>query len=324
MTIRTRLLVVLAATVLLAVAATGYTLHAADHRTAKTAPIVLGAPGQIVFRDMRLGPAKDHLAAVPAASPDGPRTDSGLVCARFHAASGTGLCLRNRPGLAPSYEAAVVDANLRELRRVTGAGIPSRTRVSPSGHLAAWTVFVSGDSYGGTNFSTRTSLLDTRTGRLVRSLEEFTVIKDGARYQAADVNFWGVTFADDQHFYATLSTNGKTYLIAGDTARREVRTLHENVECPSLSPDGSTIVYKKRVRSPATGRPWRLHALDLRSMRETPLAEARNVDDQAVWLNAAEVAYSLPGDYGADLWAVPADGTGAPRRLLGAALNPVF
>ncbi|WP_131737137.1 TolB family protein [Actinomadura roseirufa] len=324
MTVRTRLLILLAATVVLAVAATGYTLHTAGHGTPRIVPLTLGAPGRIVFRDMRMGAGKDHLAAVPSTAPTGPRVNGALVCARFHAASGTGLCLRNRPGLTPSYDAVLVDGALRERRHFRGAGLPSRTRVSPSGHMAAWTVFVSGDSYGGPNFSTRTSILDTRTGRLIPSLEDFTVLKDGSHYRSADINFWGVTFADDDHFYATLATHGKTYLVSGDLTRREARTLHENVECPSLSPDRTTIVYKKRVRSPATGRPWALYALDLRTMRETALAESRNVDDQAVWMNAKEVAYSLPGDFGSDLWTVPVDGTGAPRLLLTAALNPVF
>ncbi|MER6807761.1 hypothetical protein ABT299_00650 [Spirillospora sp. NPDC000708] len=59
-------------------------------------------------------------------------------------------------------------------------------------------------------------------------------------------------------------------------------------------------------------------------MRETPLAETRSVDDQAVWIGGTQVAYSLPGDYGSDLWTVPADGSRTPRRFLTAALNPVF
>ncbi|POM27007.1 hypothetical protein BTM25_14150 [Actinomadura rubteroloni] len=326
MTLRTRLLIVAACALVLGLAATLFTLRAGSSaaNAGRGEQFTLGTPGRIVFRDMRMGPGKDHLASVAAADPGGPRTVSGLVCARFHAASGTGLCLRDVPGLAPGYDAVVVDARLRPQRHVKGTGVPSRTRVSPSGRMAAWTVFVSGDNYGGMNFSTRTSILDTRTGHLIPSLESFTVYKDGTRYQAADTNFWGVTFKDDTHFYATLATHGKTYLIAGDTTRREVTTLHANVECPSLSPDGTAIVYKKRVRDASTGRPWHLYRLDLATQRETPLAESRNVDDQALWIDATHVAYSLPGDYGSDLWTVPADGTGAPRKLLQAALNAVF
>lgn len=54
-----------------------------------------------------------------------------------------------------------------------------------------------------------------------------------------------------------------------------------------------------------------------------PLAETRSVDDQAVWIGGTQVAYSLPGDYGSDLWTVPPTAP-APRRFLTAALNPVF
>ena len=47
--------------------------------------------------------------------------------------------------------------------------------------------------------------------------------------------------------------------------------IHENVECPSLSPDGTRIAYKKRDRlDPA---PWQLTVLDLATMRETPLGD---------------------------------------------------
>jgi hypothetical protein len=59
-------------------------------------------------------------------------------------------------------------------------------------------------------------------------------------------------------------------------------------------------------------------------MRETALAEHRSVDDQAVWADDRTLVYALPGDYGADLWTVPADGGGTPRRLLPGALAPAY
>jgi Tol biopolymer transport system component len=189
-------------------------------------------------------------------------------------------------------------------------------------------VFVSGESYATAYFSTRTSILDTRSGKLTASLEEFTITRDGKRYRAADVNFWGVTFADDDTFYATLNTAGSTYLVRGSLSGRSVTTLHENVECPSLSPDGTRIAYKKRVLGGAAL--WREHVLDLRTMRETPLAERRSVDDQAVWLDDDTLAYTLPpkggavaGQEGGDLWTVSADGSGKPRLLLADASAPV-
>ncbi|MEU9714304.1 hypothetical protein [Streptomyces sp. NPDC047976] len=285
-----------------------------------------GGGSRMVFRNMAWGPHRDELATAPAGAPGGPRTASGVSCLRFHAAAGTGICLRaDKGGVQESYRAVVLDAGLKEVSAHPLAGIPTRARVSPGGHLAAWTVFVGGDSYAGTDFSTRTSLLDLRTGKLDASLEDFTVIKDGKEYRNADVNFWGVTFtADEKGFYATLATGGRTYLVRGDLAARTVTTLRENLECPSLSPDGTRLAFKKRVPGLPAEAPWRLYVLDLASMRETPLAEERSVDDQVVWRDDRTLVYSLPGDFGADLYTLPADGGGAPVRLADSALAPAF
>ncbi|MFE1560523.1 TolB family protein [Streptomyces sp. NPDC058734] len=285
-----------------------------------------GGGSRMVFRNMAWGPHRDELATAPAGAPGGPRTASGVSCLRFHAAAGTGICLRaDKGGVQESYRAVVLDAGLKEVSAHPLAGIPTRARVSPGGHLAAWTVFVGGDSYAGTDFSTRTSLLDLRTGKLDASLEDFTVLKDGKEYRNADVNFWGVTFtADEKGFYATLATGGRTYLVRGDLAARTVTTLRENLECPSLSPDGTRLAFKKRVPGLPAEAPWRLYVLDLASMRETPLAEERSVDDQVVWRDDRTLVYSLPGDFGADLYTLPADGGGAPVRLADSALAPAF
>jgi hypothetical protein len=335
---RNRLLVLIAAVMLLATVAVVSVLRAADRADRKNQtqaggpPVVAGhaslvADGRrrMVFRNMAWGPHRDELATVPATAPGGPRTASGVKCLRFYAAAGTGICLQAVHGkVQDTYRAVVLDSSLRELRRYPLAGIPTRARVSPSGRMVAWTVFVSGDSYAGTAFSTRTSILDTRTWALQSSLESYGVIKDGHAYHAADINFWGVTFADDTRFYATLATGGSTYLVQGDAAAHTVRTLRGNVECPSLSPDGTRIVFKKRVKGLSPDAPWRLFVLDLRTMRETPLAERRSVDDQVVWSDAHAIVYALSGDYGADLWTVPADGQGTARRLMNAALAPAY
>lgn len=338
MTYRNRLLILVAAIAMLAVVATVSVLHAAD-RAGRTAQAQEGGPpvaaGHVslaassqrlmVFRNMAWGPHRDELSTVPAATPTGPRTASGVKCLRFHTAAGTGICLQAvRGAVQDGYRAVILDSRLHELRRYPLAGIPTRARVSPSGRMVGWTVFVSGDSYAGTAFSTRTSILDTRTWGLQSSLESYRITKDGHSFHAADVNFWGVTFADDTRFYATMATGGRTYLVQGDAAAGTVRTLRENVECPSLSPDGTRIVFKKRVKGLSPDAPWRLYALDLPTMRETPLAERRSVDDQVVWSDAHTIVYALAGDYGSDLWTVPADGKGAARRLMTAALAPAY
>jgi hypothetical protein len=337
MTLRNRVLVLVAAVAALAVVAVASVLHASARaeRRNETQPggpkitagrITLTAPGTMVFRNMAWGPHRDELTTVPAATPSGPRTASGLKCLRFYASSGTGVCLQAVHGtVTDTYRALILDAHLKETARYDVPGIPSRARVSPTGHFAAWTAFVGGDSYAGTNFSTRAAIVDTRTGKLIPTLESFRILKDGHAYRSADVNFWGVTFAaDDRTFYATLATKGSTYLVRGDLRARTVTTLHTNVECPSLSPDGTRIAYKKRVKGLPKDAPWHLYVLDLRTMRETSLAEPRSVDDQAVWRDDHTIVYAMPGDYGADLYSVPADGTGRARRISGAAVSPAF
>lgn len=337
MTLRNRILVLLAAVAALAAVAVASVLHAsarAERRNEAqpggpritTGQITLTTPSRMVFRNMAWGPHRDELTTVPAADPAGPRTASGLKCLRFYASSGTGVCLQAVHGtVTDTYRALILDAHLKETARYDVPGIPSRARVSPTGHYAAWTAFVGGDSYAGTNFSTRAAIVDTRTGRLTPTLESFRILKDGHVYHAADVNFWGVTFAaDDRTFYATLATKGRTYLVRGDLRAHTVTTVHTNVECPSLSPDGTRIAFKKRVPGLPKDAPWHLYVLDLRTMRETPLAESRSVDDQAVWRDDHTIVYALPGDYGADLYEVPADGTGKPRRISTAAVSPAY
>ncbi|MCW2881887.1 MAG: TolB [Sphaerisporangium sp.] len=326
---RTRVAILVIAVLLFGAAAVVYVLRARSAAAVapRAAPSSSPAPRETALERgdllmVRAGPSPDSglVLAVPASGEGQPRS-TGLRCKRFYAAAGTGLCLRVTNGLVTRSEAIVVDDHLREVRRVALSGIPSRARVSASGRMVAWTFFAAGDSYLSVGLSTRAGILDTRTGTLVKSLEDFTLEKDGRNYRAPDLNYWGVTFAsDDNRFYATVSTEGRTYLVEGDFAKRRVRVLRENAECPSLSPDGTRVVYKKRTSSFTD--PWRLHMLDLRTGRERALAEPANVDDQVAWLDAQTVMYSrLRGD-SSDVWRVPADGSGRPELLLRDAYSP--
>jgi hypothetical protein len=335
--LRRRLLILLAAVLVLAGVATGVVLRAADRAeqanrpqkgdpTVSAGKLTLSQKDRLTFVNAAAGPYRTAVASVPSTDPGGGRTASDLKCVRFYAANGTGVCLQSNPGvLKQSNRALLLDADLRTERTFPLAGTPSRARVSPSGRFAAWTVFVSGESYASAFFSTRTSILDTETMKLIPSLETFDITLDGKSYEAADVNFWGVTFAaDDDTFYATLNTANKTYLVRGSISRQSVTTLLENVECPSLSPDGTRVAFKKRALSRTDL--WREHVLDLRTMKDTALAERHSVDDQATWLDNETVAYALPTSEGkagsSDLWSVPANGTGSPRLLIAGASSP--
>src|SRR4029453_17529121 len=115
--------------------------------------------------------------------------------------------------------------------------------------------------YSSSSFSTKTTLVDMASGDVLGDLEQFATWRDGKRFAAADFNFWGLTFARESNpCYASLQTARKTYLVRGDLGLRKLTVLHENVECPSLSPDNRLIAYKKRVGPQPDA--WRLYILD--------------------------------------------------------------
>ena len=283
------------------------------------------AAGELTYRSTVLGPDFGKLVEVRigAASTAVP-TVSTVPCERSYTASRVLLCLQSEGSLVSQAYAEVYDSSLKQIKKLAIAGSPNRARLSADGRMAAWTTFVYGDSYTTPGASTRASILDLKTGQYVDSLENFNAFVDGKPYKAVDINFWGVTFtADDNAFYATMGSNGKTWLMKGDFKAHTLNALRENVECPSLSPDGTRIVFKKRV-SDDVRHPWRFTVLDLATMRETPLAETRSVDDQAAWLDNGTVMYAVPhdDDPGSDLYAVPADGSGAPRLLAANGTSP--
>lgn len=257
-----------------------------------------------------------------------------MNCDRVHAASsggGRGICLEAKRGVITTYHAHLFDSSLRQTASFDLAGAPSRTRMSADGTLAATTVFVSGHSYSSPGFSTRTSIIDAQGGRLIAAdLEAFAVTKDGQPFKASDFNFWGVTFTPDaKGFYATLQTGGQQWLVQGDIAQQRMTVIAPNIECPSLSPDGQRIAFKRRITPPPQGRVvWQLIVRELASGQETALArETRNVDDQVEWIDNREIAYSLPDDTtpaATNAWALVIDGSSAPRLLAPLAYSPAI
>jgi hypothetical protein len=314
--LRSRVALVSAAALVLAGVGIGYSLYAAarsggdSHAAGHAVP---ASDDGLYIRD-----SEGSVVLQQGSGTSTRRTSTGLDCNRFYAAGDTAVCLSVEGSLKPTTKVEVLDADLTPAESFTYSGVPTRARVSPSGRMVAWTVFVTGDNYAGTNFSTRTGIYDRKTGRIIDSLEGIPLHIDGERVRRVDVNYWGVTFAaDDNTFYATVSTAGKTYLIEGDIANWSATALRENLECPSLSPDGTKLAFKKRVNDSVDDR-WRLYVLDLESMQETALAEDRNVDDQAAWLDDDTVAYAVDGG----VWSVPADGSGEPRLIADDASSP--
>lgn len=272
----------------------------------------------VVYRS--LAPSSQGRAAIaPLSAPATPDPElAPLDCDRVHFNGATGVCLARGGSFAAGYRAQIFGPDLRVRDEVDVAGIASRVRVSPDGRWGSVTMFVTGHSYAEAGaFSTETILIDLARGERIANLEDFTVSRDGRVVTAIDRNFWGTTFAPDgDTFYATLATGGSTYLVRGSIRDRTMRTLHGNVECPSLSPDGTRVAYKKRMGSGTN--PWRLTVLELKTMRETPLPGTEGLDDQAEWLDGDRILYGAEHE----IRVVPADGSGRPRSFRGAADSP--
>ncbi len=325
------------AIVCLAVGA-GYLLYArdrsnAEERNAKKVSVAdrseldaFVSEPNMLFRSTAYGDTYGKVSVVPIDAPDGPRAVTPLSCERVDMAGRRGICLTADRGVITTYGGLVFDEKFRMTHEFDLPGLPSRARVAPDGDLAAMTVFVSGDSYAGSSFSTRTIFVDLGSGELLGNLEDFEVTDDGAVVDAVDRNYWGVTFAPDSDtFYATLQTNGQIYLIKGKVSERSAKVVDEGIECPSLSPDGTRIAYKKRIGD-ALSVEWRLHVRDLRTGEDVELSENRNVDDQVEWFDDENVLFGLPksqsGTAETNTWTVPADGTGQPELLVPRAWSP--
>ncbi len=277
----------------------------------------------VVFVNTTYDENNNRVALAALDAPGGSRLVTRLRCERVHMAAHVGMCLNADRGVLTKYYGYLFDESFHERARFPLQGTPSRTRVSPDGKLAAVTVFVNGDSYAANSFSTRTSIIDATSGQMLGELEQFTADRDGVPFRAADFNYWGVTFTREPGiFYATLATAGHKWLVRGNASTRRVSVVYDEVECPSLSPDDTRVVYKKRETT--NGRMgWRLYVLTLQTLTAVPLAEVQSVDDQAEWLDATHVLYSLPDPVGGStVWVTPADGSGTPSPFLRQAYSP--
>jgi hypothetical protein len=277
----------------------------------------------LFFQNVAKGPDFGKLAAVPRSAPGAARKVGELRCDRYAVARSTGICLRVQQGsLPPVTDLLVLGPDQVVRHQESLPGTPSRARVSPDGRFVYWTLFVTGDSYSATGFSTRSGLYEVPTGQLVKSIEELAVFVKGRRFFASDVNYWGITFgADGNRFYATLGSKGKTYLIEADYRQYRGEAILENVECPSLSPDGKRIAFKQKVSDGV----WRLAVVELATRRVIRLAETRSVDDQPLWRDDSTILYGMRRDGDAsDVWSVPANGGGSPVLLIPDASSPAY
>lgn len=293
-----------------------------------TPPLTLAtvrARPHVMFLATDLAPEK-HIAVSPLDDLS-VRLDTGLVCERFHFQRGAGIALGGPRAPGGVW---VFDAELKYVRAISVSGVPSRARVSPDGTRAGFTFFVSGDSYKIDGFSTRAYLLDLvdSAARPV-DLEYSALWRGETRVDAPDLNYWGITFPrTGPEYFATVATNDQRFLVRGSSLSKDVHVAHADVECPSLSPDGKRIAFKRRIRG-ENGIEWRLAVLDLGldDVRDLTL-ETRNVDDQVEWLDDGHLLYAVrPATPAAtratDVWSLAVDTATPPVLFAHDALSPV-
>ena len=282
----------------------------------------------LLFTNLTTGANQQNRAAVVSLqSPEGARGMTRLACQRLYFAGGRGLCLGEDGGTAAldddvvASHAYVFGADFQISHDITLGGFPSRVRVSPDGRYGATTVFVAGHSYGDAGFSTETTLIDLESGAKLANLEQFAVLRDGKHFGR-----WTSTIGARRLRPRAIASTPRWPAAAGPTwsrvrsAARQMRTLRENVECPSLSPDGPAPGFQETGRRAAAPglAVSRARPGATATMTETPLAESRSIDDQIEWLDDRQVLY---GD-GSTVWVAAADGSGQPRKFLSQASSP--
>jgi len=283
----------------------------------------LPAGPRVFFRHTGNDAHYGDVAVVPLQHPGGPRRFIPLDCVRVYATASDASCLRATDHAGTTHELDELDADWQVSDTVALAGLPSRTRLSPDGSLVATTTFLTHDSYENHGFVTATEIRRVG-GETYGDLDDFRLVIDGHEVTAHDVNVWGVTFVDDNDFYATAATGGRTWLVHGDLSTRSLVPVRSNAECPSVSPDHTRVAYK--VDRPGRGRYWSLAVLDLTTDRQVVLhGERANVDDQVEWLDDDTLLYGLPRPRQpgvTDVWAIRTRGDAAPRVFIKDAWSP--
>ncbi|WP_043429858.1 TolB family protein [Arthrobacter sp. FB24] len=317
---RKRWIILLVITVVVLAGAGSYAANAfqrfQDSRSAASAVSVasggaLPAAAFVLFRNTAPGQGYGMAATVPLGEPAGQRDLASEACDRVYGTARNIVCLKTNRGLVTNFEAVLLNREWQPTSRWAVPGMPSRTRMSADGSLVSTTVFVTGHSYGASGFSTETSISRTDGSPVTGTLEGFALLVNGAQVTAADRNIWGVTFVPGEAdaFYATAASSGRIWLVKGSISARTLTAIHDGVECPSLSPDGTRVAYKKNTGTPLAAH-WKIAILDLAGGKETVLSETRSVDDQIEWLDDGTLLYGLPRDGAegdSDIWQITAD-----------------
>jgi len=221
---------------------------------------------------------------------DGSRTLLDRSCLRVHIGGDNGVCL--------SEDEAFLGSHLTSFFPVINPAhdilsypsvLPSRARISPDGRFSATTGFISGSSYADISGDTSTlTIVDEIEFGASRTASGFSVNANDSRY-TNEGQYWGITFGRDDDFYVTGFYGELPEIMRGSLNDFSLEPTGWIGSCPSLSPDGQTLIFKEQRQDGG----FDLVAVNVATQEKRPLAETRSVDDQVEWLDNDTILYAL-------------------------------
>ncbi len=255
---------------------------------------VSAAPGEVLVINRVPGDDYGKLAVRHA---DGTRTLLERECVRVHIAAEHGVCVSQNDGIVATFTTTFFESiNPQVEIKSYASALPSRARISPEGTFSAVTAFVTGSSYEdiGAETTTIVTIDQIESTRRIRGTGQLTINSDEDRFKNLDPQYWGITFADENEFYITGFYGEEPEVMRGWLDDMTLEPTGWVGSCPSLSPDGKTLVFKEMR---ADGG-FDLVAVDLETDDKWRLGETRSVDDQVEWLDNDTVLYALHPDGG--------------------------
>lgn len=260
-------------------------------------PGLAAAPGEVMVINRVPGPDYGRLAIRHA---DGTRTLLDRTCLRVHISADHGVCISQNEGIVPTFTTTFFEAVNPEVEiKSYPSALPSRARISPEGTLSAVTAFVTGSSYAdiGGEATTIVTIDEIDSSRLLRGITGFEIDSDESRFDNLNPQYWGITFVDENEFYITGYFGEQPEVMHGWVDMLTMEPTGLIGSCPSLSPDGRTLVYKELQDDGS----FQLVAVDLETDESWALGETRSVDDQVEWLDDDTILYALHPDGREDL-----------------------
>lgn len=296
---------------------------------ARLASVELGVPEPGDILAVNRVPGDDY-GRLTIVKPDGSRVLLDRRCDRVHVGGGVGVCAAPLGGALGGWETLLFDASTPGMPILSdhSSPLPSRARVSADGSIVSTTSFVSGRSYEdiGGDTSTIVVFVEVANNRLTG----MTQYQSSAQLQFADssAQYWGASFADPagETFYATAHYGTGPVVVHGRVAEQTVSEPLLDGSCPSVSPDGTRLVYK--AMRPGGG--FDLTVYDIESGESRQLNETRSVDDQVEWLDDNTILYALHPegesdelvDPSFDIWKLSLDEDAVPELIIPAASSP--